>query len=315
MLATNDFFTTLEDAIKRNNMEEVKLSVTNNPELLDSALQFAWKHNFQAQLILVSSCKESIAKENLQNETALHVALKSHQCRVFEVLVEEIKKLKQEEILNRKDDEGNTVLHIAAKYKLTEIVKLLLPSDCSTSTFTSRAVMRVNTLNRKGEIALDVYHQNGRDITSRGIGLILYEAGAVEGRLVRQIETQESLQSPLQDRDGIGRPGWSLETRNVLLVVLVMIAGAAFGMTCNIPAVFLKEKPSAIFSASDVISGRLPGVFYLLVLNTAGFVMSMFTIIVLVSSLPFWTVLLFLVITVFIVYFLVVEQNYAQSLN
>lgn len=61
-----------------------------------------------------------------RGETALHLALKNRHCVTFRVLMEEIKKFKFQELLNRKDNEGNTILHIAASEKLLE-ARFLVP--------------------------------------------------------------------------------------------------------------------------------------------------------------------------------------------
>ena len=65
-------------------------------------------------------CPDSIVDVTRRNETALHIALKYNRLEVFKflvtwlgVIVYENAKLYQRTVLNWKDDEGNTVLHIA----------------------------------------------------------------------------------------------------------------------------------------------------------------------------------------------------------
>ncbi|KAL7229374.1 hypothetical protein ACSBR2_007974 [Camellia fascicularis] len=76
---------------------------------------------------LVHACPESLRKLTCRGETALHLALKNHQTGAFIVLLEEIQKWKQEELLNWKDIEGNTVLHIVTSLQPGQIMRLRMP--------------------------------------------------------------------------------------------------------------------------------------------------------------------------------------------
>ncbi|KAJ4876240.1 Ankyrin repeat family protein [Raphanus sativus] len=50
----------------------------------------------------------------LLSETAGHIAVKNHQLMVFKVVLGWVKRVNKEEILDWKDENGNTVFHIAA---------------------------------------------------------------------------------------------------------------------------------------------------------------------------------------------------------
>lgn len=80
----------------------------------------AMKGKGDAVRALVHACPESLRKLTCRGETALHLALKNHQTGAFIVLLEEIQKWKHEELLNWKDIEGNTVLHIVTSRKLIQ---------------------------------------------------------------------------------------------------------------------------------------------------------------------------------------------------
>ena len=67
----------------------------------------------------------------VQNETALHIALKNDKLEAFEFLVTWLgviiyknAKLYQRTVLNWKDNEGNTVLHIAVSKNKTQASSL-----------------------------------------------------------------------------------------------------------------------------------------------------------------------------------------------
>ncbi|KAL4339770.1 hypothetical protein GQ457_08G034700 [Hibiscus cannabinus] len=55
-------------------------------------------------------CLESVT---VQKETALHLAIKNSQFEAIKVMVDWIVRMKKEEILNLKDEQGNTILHLA----------------------------------------------------------------------------------------------------------------------------------------------------------------------------------------------------------
>ncbi|EEF51604.1 ankyrin repeat-containing protein, putative [Ricinus communis] len=288
-------YTALHLACSRGDLPLVELLLKLDSELcfekdkfsmipLQTAISFGYTEVIST---LIAARPESVRKLTPQRETLFHLAAKHHQSSAFEALLEEVKKLKQEHLLHRKDRQGNNVLHIAASNKLIGIVKLLLPAD--------RAMVRVNTLNKKRLTALDVYYQNSKDISTRDIGRILCEAGGLEGR---------SLPMRAYIR-------WTLETKNVILVVLGIITGAAFTTVCSLPKSFVEGSNSiegAEYHVTDVLFGGLPHIFYLMVFNTAILIVCVGAIVVLLWSLPFRPVVLFVTISVGIVYCLLVND-------
>nr|VDD39804.1 unnamed protein product [Brassica oleracea] len=58
-------------------------------------------------------------------QLAVHVAVKSQQFMAFKVLLGWVRRVNREEILDWKDEDGNTVFHIAASMNQTEIVRLI----------------------------------------------------------------------------------------------------------------------------------------------------------------------------------------------
>ncbi|KAK2653397.1 hypothetical protein Ddye_013253 [Dipteronia dyeriana] len=162
---------------------------------------------------LIFLCPESLEKLTSKQETVLHLALKNSQSDAFQVLVEEAKKLNQGHLLEKKDDVGNTVLQIATIKRLTLIVELLTIESSSSSS----------------QIEMQVISEqaNSPDTDSQEISLI----------------HQNSPDNPTQytrvlNRDLNQQP---VETKHVLLVVLVMIAAATFTVTCNLPDALVKE--------------------------------------------------------------------------
>ncbi|KAJ8772358.1 hypothetical protein K2173_027535 [Erythroxylum novogranatense] len=270
--------------------------------------------NEEAIRVLVDACPESLQRLTHQHETALHLALKGEHWTAFQVLFQEVTKFQLENLLNRKDHEGNTVLHIATSKMSIRVVNLLLPDN-----HPSPRVLSVNSMNKNGQTALDVYYQNPHNVTPREIqiGHILRQAGATDGRFLRLPEKQ-----PEASRRALNQPRpqsfrrrlllwpWQLETRNMLLVVLIMIVGTAFTVICNLPRGLDEEKATkTTFYFIGVISGQLPTIFYLMLFNTVGVFSSLLIMGILIWSLPFGAVLLLVVITTFIVYVLVMDKT------
>lgn len=70
---------------------------------------------------LVCACPQSVKEVTICGETVLHVAVKSNQAEAVKVLLEEIKKLDMMEIVNWKDKDGNTIMHLATLRKQHEV--------------------------------------------------------------------------------------------------------------------------------------------------------------------------------------------------
>ena len=78
------------------------------------------------------ACPSSIEELTVKCETAVHVAVKNGKFMAFKVLLGWLKRVKKEEILDWKDEDGNTVFHIAAMINHTEVtVKYpFYPNSC-----------------------------------------------------------------------------------------------------------------------------------------------------------------------------------------
>ncbi|CAK7336912.1 unnamed protein product [Dovyalis caffra] len=63
--------------------------------------------------VMLSSCPDCIEDLTVQKETALHLAIKNNQFEAVKALVDWIREMDKEDILNVKDELGNTALHLA----------------------------------------------------------------------------------------------------------------------------------------------------------------------------------------------------------
>ncbi|XP_031261328.1 ankyrin repeat-containing protein BDA1-like isoform X1 [Pistacia vera] len=232
---------------------------------------------------------QSLETLTSNQETVLHLAAKNSKCDAFEVLLDEIKNFNLEDVLNSKDENGDTVLHIATVNKSVKTVKLLV-RECSNGN-----ASLLSCRNNKGQTALDVCPSDSKDKNHKKIFKILKDAAAAH---------DQELCSPTDQYAS----KLTSEARNVLLMVLGLIAAAAFTVTCNLPEAFLKDLAGETLEAKDVIFGRLPTVFYLMVFNSAGFMTTMFIIVILIWPLLFRSILLFVVICTCIVYVMLVDK-------
>ena len=88
----------------------------------------ATEHQLDLLDKFLSVCPNSIEDVTIQNQTALHIALENNNLDAFKRLVRWLRKNKSEnamEILNRQDEEGKTVLHVAVSKNQTEASSLL----------------------------------------------------------------------------------------------------------------------------------------------------------------------------------------------
>ncbi|KAI3683168.1 hypothetical protein L1987_83668 [Smallanthus sonchifolius] len=69
---------------------------------------------------------ESIDCTTAQGETSIHLAVKYNQFKVFQVLIQHVKQVNKEDLLNSKDLYGNTILHLAVFKKQYQVVDLIL---------------------------------------------------------------------------------------------------------------------------------------------------------------------------------------------
>ncbi|KAK9204185.1 hypothetical protein WN943_014443 [Citrus x changshan-huyou] len=73
----------------------------------------AEKGNVDLLCKFLAACPESILQVTIRKETALHFAAKNDKLEVLEVMLGWLRFVNKDDILNWKDDEGNTLLHIS----------------------------------------------------------------------------------------------------------------------------------------------------------------------------------------------------------
>ncbi|XP_010058562.2 ankyrin repeat-containing protein BDA1 [Eucalyptus grandis] len=258
--------------------------------------------------VLLSTSPDSVEETTARKEMALHLAVKNNRFDVVVVLVEHLKKYNKEKVINWKDHEGNTVLHLAAASKNFEVVKFILHG-----TGLKYKVVKVNALNESGLTPLDVLTLSQMGEGDREMREILVRAGARHGKGISDRPASSGLVSADEDasegdnsprsdgepvRDApqsatvptpcrnLNRNG-SLDVRNVLLVVAALIASATYQAVLQPPSYKIKVDDSykkSIFGYRGF--NRNSGYIVFMSFNTFGFLVSVQTIISLTRDLP-----------------------------
>ncbi|KAM4084528.1 hypothetical protein ACB094_08G139100 [Castanea mollissima] len=174
----------------------------------------------------LSFCPHSIEDVTIQNETALHIALKYDKFEAFKLLVGWLRQGRsknsmfwERKVLNWKDGEGNTVLHIAISKDQAQLVNHLLASGCDVD---------VNVKNLEGKTARDICHEQTQG--NRQIEALLRRAGAKKASSLPKVTSyadylRPKVSLPEKLRIQRSRDKWSIseEKRNALLVVATLL--------------------------------------------------------------------------------------------
>ncbi|KAJ0963709.1 hypothetical protein J5N97_028831 [Dioscorea zingiberensis] len=129
---------------------------------------------------LINASPESARALTYQKESVLHLAVQFNSFETLEYLVEKLRVGGEinDELLNLKDDKGNTILHHAVARKQLKTVKLLLSKG-----------VEVNAMNLKGSTALDVLLESPSEHGDLMLGEVIRAAnGKVSGE-VNQYQT------------------------------------------------------------------------------------------------------------------------------
>ncbi|XP_052295463.1 ankyrin repeat-containing protein BDA1-like [Citrus sinensis] len=262
---------------------------------------------------MLSAYGECAEDVSVQRETVLHLAVKNNQFEVVRALVDWIRDVKKENILNMKDKQGNTALHLATWKRECQAIELLLSHGANAS-----GGLEVNATNHSGLTALDVLLSFPSEAGDREIEEIFWSAGAMRMRdltlspirspepygqtsVDNCISTEANLRQPndlmeyFKFKNGRDSPG---ETRSALLVVAVLVATTTFQFGVNPPGGVWQEyyKPDRkngttsgkAYSAGQSILGSTDPVGFgiFIFFNSVGFSLSIEMIRILTTNFP-----------------------------
>ncbi|KAK3433636.1 hypothetical protein EUGRSUZ_D00934 [Eucalyptus grandis] len=134
------------------------------------------KDNNEVELLaeFLCTCKSSIEELTSRCETAVHIAVKNKNLEAVNVLLGWLKQVHLTKILNWKDKDGNTVLHVATSGEPQhEMIKLLAPH------------MDVNAKNFNKKTALEIFQ--GHSSCNQDIVKILRAFFYIEDKSVREV--------------------------------------------------------------------------------------------------------------------------------
>ncbi|KAK9204169.1 hypothetical protein WN943_014427 [Citrus x changshan-huyou] len=185
----------------------------------------------------------------IRKETALHVAAKNDKLEVLEVMLGWLRFVNKDDILNWKDDEGNTLLHISISRSHIQIVRLIV----------NRARDQINARNSKDKTAMDMvkFHLQTKP-EFQELKSMVRNAGGREGSSLATVEIADYLKRGLTWRRKMllffYRSSLSItdESRNALLVVAVLIATATFQAALTPSQDLWGNSSSDIDSATNV---------------------------------------------------------------
>ncbi|CAM8926920.1 unnamed protein product [Rhodiola kirilowii] len=161
---------------------------------------------------------------NYKGKNILHLAAESGKCNVVNYL---LKHIWSKKLVNQKDHDGNTPLHLASLHSHPHIVSAL--------TWDKRT--QVKLLNNKGHTAIDVASQNGNDHISLRQRLTRAALKAAKTPIRRIIEptssnsNQPEITSLFKDRV------------NSLLVVAALVATVTFAAGFTMPGGYNSSEP------------------------------------------------------------------------
>ncbi|XP_059634789.1 ankyrin repeat-containing protein BDA1-like [Cornus florida] len=228
--------------------------------------------------------KEVIKYTFDRGETILHLCVIYNR---FEALKRLLELCPDDDLVNAKDEHGNTILHTATSLKQMETIKYLL----------NRNGVRVNVVNANAFTALDITNHIPKDLKSMEIRDLLIEAGAQRGRDVPAPPPQSTVKLPVARPRSRGNRhlvkkqdmiNWLEKRRDSLMVASTVIAAMAYQAGVNPPSgVWQEDKEGYHKAGTSILASRLPK-WYLLfwVCNTASFVASLSTMFLLISGIP-----------------------------
>ncbi|KAG6411637.1 hypothetical protein SASPL_129721 [Salvia splendens] len=221
-----------------------------------------------------------------RGETGLHLCAKWNRFDTAKLLADD------DCLLNFKDCDGNTALHIAVVKKQFQMIKYLIQLH----------QVEVNALNKNSLTALDLLRQSPRDTRDMEIEHALLSSGALPAKdtdLIADEGKSHQRLSSMKKPVVTGRKptDWLGRRRSALMVVASLIATVAFQAGLTPPGgvweddYYVDENGQAVSdphsTGHSVMACQEPGVYSaFMILNTIACLASLSIILLLLSGLP-----------------------------
>ncbi|WZY69941.1 hypothetical protein YC2023_002181 [Brassica napus] len=211
-------------------------------------------------------------------ETAVHIAVKNHRFEASKVLLGWVKRANREEVLDWKDEDGKTVLHIAALTNQPEVMKLL------------RGSVKAKAKNLDGKTAMDILQIHQSPLFSPEATSSLFNSARERlvsttiTTLAKYLSKKPSFIEKWNNAFGLTNLSKtrnaslnSNDSRSVILVVAILIVTATYQANLSPPGGFWQED-SKRGDRDDHLAGQMTMTFYVLygsiaALRTANFAM------------------------------------------
>ncbi|XP_022748014.1 ankyrin repeat-containing protein BDA1-like [Durio zibethinus] len=262
-------FSPVHIAMDKGHKELVLLLLENNKDLVrvkgkkgETPLHYAItrEHNLDLIARFLEVCPECILDVTTTNETALHIATRNNELKALKLLCGMLRRTDyREDVVNPKDRNGDTTLHIAArdnrhesdciisaKSLIKQMLKLLL--QCKADK---------HATNQAGSTALDIAQQLDNIESIRILrGCFIPRVSTLIYKLHKQIFKYVKKASAVifQDMENI-----SIEDRNALLVILGLLLTATYQASLSPPGCVWQGDNSSNSTTNQGDEEKIPG--------------------------------------------------------
>ncbi|OVA06146.1 Ankyrin repeat [Macleaya cordata] len=254
-------FSPLHLASARKNLDMVNVLLKSNPNVCTAIDKdgrtplhlAAMKGRVEIMKMLIQTRPEAVHMLSDRGETILHLCVKHNRLDALKLLVDKLGEVPlitdHEESaavisVNSKDNDGNTILHLAVAKRQMKMIKYLL--------LDSNIGVELNAINNKGFTAMDILIQSDtRDLKDLEIRDLLRDVGVLlQATSTRQLPVtanQTKEQPPPLPEESASTTGakrkklyddddnWLKEKQNTLMLVASLIATMAFQAGVNPP--------------------------------------------------------------------------------
>lgn len=213
-----------------------------------------------------------------EKENVLHLCVRYNATKALKLLVDSWSNIK-DEVVNYKDEHGNTLLHLAVIHQQVEMVMYLI-SEAGFGESSCTA------LNKDGFTAIDVLDYCPRNFRSLNIPEILLRAGIRRAKdLPNNLYSRSSSSSATPTKliiqeSSTSLPYWIEKTRGNMMVVATLIASICFQSGLNPPGGVWQDSSDGHQPGTSIIAlSRTWYYKFFVFLNTSSFILSLSTII------------------------------------